>query len=304
MTAPDRIPALNATRLRTFIDDEGEIQHEYRVGDGTGLTRDRYHRYTFNGDGPLVGVTTPLKIQDTLIGGDLAAWGGGIAVDHILSVLATPPGLPPDSIQLANLLRSQALAKVAEARDIGTAVHARIEHILLGEPQSQSPCPRHPPEFGRVGACALLPDLVPPYIYAFSSFLAAYRPEFLFVEFMVVNLKHRYAGTGDIAARMPEFIGGRPRIALIDVKTGRQKASHKLQLAGYAGGEGIGREGEADLTPLPRFQDFYSLYLKPEGYELVQQDITRADRAHFYNLVKTYRRLREWDEANTNGVKP
>lgn len=251
-----------------------------------GLTRDRYHRYTFNGDGPLVGVTTPLKIQDTLIGGDLAAWGAGIVWDYLDN--HSVPWPPKETV----------LAQVSAARDIGTAVHARIEHILLGEPMSQSPCPRHPAEFGRVGACELLPDQVPPYIYAFSSFLAAYRPEFLHVEAMVVNLKHRYAGTLDIAARIDR------RLALVDVKTGRPKVSHKLQLAGYAGAEGIGYEGESELTPLPRFQDFYSLYLKPEGYDLVRQEITRADRAHFYNLVKTYRRLREWDDANRNGDTP
>lgn len=247
-----------------------------------GLFRDEYHRYWWNEEGPLVGVTTPLKIQDTLIGGDLAAWGAGLAVDHIL----TNP----------NASRADALARVANARDIGTAVHARIEHILLND-KPTDPCPRHPRQFGQV-ACQLLPDQVPPYIYAFSSFLAAYRPEFVLVEAMVVNLTHRYAGTFDIAARMAPYgqPGGGKRMALIDVKTGKAKVSHRLQLAGYAAGEFIGYPGDPERHPIPRFQDYYVLLLRPDGYELVQQDVTRADRSHFLNLVKTYRRLRAWQE--------
>jgi hypothetical protein len=245
------------------------------VTPSVGLARDQYHRYTWNGDGPLVGVTTPLKIQDTLIGGDLATWGGGLAADHILA----NPGAT----------RAEALAKVSAARDIGTAVHARIEHILLGD-TPELPCPRHPQEFGRV-ACQLLPEQVPPYIYAFSSFLAAKRPEFLMVEAMIVNLKHRYAGTFDIAA----ILDGRK--ALIDVKTGKAKASQRLQLAGYAAGEFIGRAGDPEQYPIPKFQDFYILLLRPDGYELVQQDVTPADKRHFLNLVKTYRMLRAWEAA-------
>lgn len=257
---------------------------------GVGLRRDQYHRYIANYPdvqpyygpvGPLVGVTAPLKIQDTLIQGDLASWGGGIAADYLL--------------EHPTASREQALAKVAQARDIGTAVHARIEHILLGD-KPEDPCPRHLKEFGRI-ACQLLPDQVPPYIYAFSSFLAAYRPELVQVEAMIVNLTHRYAGTFDIAARMAPYgmQGGGKRMALIDVKTGKSKATHRLQLAGYAAGEFIGRADDPEQYPIPKFLDYYVLFLKPEGYELVQQDVTRADKRHFLNLVKTYRKLREWE---------
>lgn len=253
-----------------------------------GLHRDRYHRYAWNGDGPLVGVTTPLKIQDTLIGGDLAAWGAGIVYDYL------------DDLQPVWTSRESALAKVSEARDIGTAVHARIEHILTGEAMTfLADCPRHPPEFGRPSACKLLPELVPPYLDAFSSWMAFYRPTFQMVEFMVVNLKARYAGTGDIAALMAPYggTGGGKRRALIDVKTGKPKATHRLQLAGLAAAEFVGEPGNPDPIPLPRFQDFYTLLLRPEGYEFVQHDVTRKDRAHFLNLVKTYRRLREWENT-------
>jgi hypothetical protein len=226
-----------------------------------GLARDQWHRYTWNGDGPLVGVTSVLKIQDVLMGGDLAAWGARIAIESILSNASGDP-----------MMREHALAAVSAARDIGTAVHAQIERILRGQPAI--PTPR-----------------TAPYIYAFTSFLAAERPEFLEVEAMVANLTYRYAGTFDFAARI------RGRVALVDVKTGKAKLSHRLQLAGYAAAEFIGKEGDPEKYPLPRFRDFYILLLRPGEYELVPLEVRTHDKGHFLGLVKTYQRIREWQEA-------
>jgi hypothetical protein len=264
----------------------------------TGLERDRYHRYTWQGDGPLVGVTTVTKLQDSLIGGDLAAWGAGIAVDYFGDVIErwTATGR---STQSMVTLRDEALAKVSQARDLGSAVHARIEHILVAEPvpnlaDPAIPCARHPVEFGRPRACSMYPALVQPYLDAFSSFLAEERPLILMTEFMVANLKHRYAGTGDIACMLAQ--PGHRR-ALIDVKTGKPKASHRLQLAGLAAAEFVGSPGNPEPIPLPKFQDFYTLLLRPDGYELVRHDVTAKDRRHFFNLVKTYRSLRAWEAA-------
>jgi hypothetical protein len=258
-----------------------------------GLTRDRYHRYTANYSdwsapvGPVPGVTTPLKIQETLNGGNLASWGGGIAADYVLRMAQEGP--IDDGDDFAMRVKARALAKVDEARDIGSAVHARVEHILLNEAAPRDgDCPRHPREFGRPSACQILPELVPPYLDAFASFLAAKRPEFVLVEAMIFNVTHRYAGTLDIGCILNK------RRALIDVKTGKAKESHRLQLAALAAGEFIGQPGDDRRYPVPRFQDFYTLLLSPTGWELVAHDVTRRDRAHFFHLVRTYARLREW----------
>ena len=223
-----------------------------------GLTRDQWHRYSWNGDGPLVGVTSVLKLQDILIPGDLAAWGGGLVHEYM--------SRHPDAT------RELALGAVSAARDIGTEVHAQIEKILLGQPVS--PTPR-----------------TAPYVYAFSAFLAAERPEFVGVEQRVANLRYRFAGTFDFAAKM------RGKLALVDVKTGKAKASHRLQLAAYAAAEFIGLEGDPEPHPIPRFRSFYILLLKPEGYELVEQDVTPADSKHFLDLASMYARIRAWKEA-------
>ena len=227
-----------------------------------GLSRDQYHRYTWRTEteqiGPLIGVTSVLKLQDVLIGGDLAAWGGRIAANYLFENPAE--GIPA------------ALRAVSAARDTGSAVHAQIEKILRREDYTATP-------------------ETAPYVYAFAAFLAAERPEFLGVEQMVANLTYRYAGTFDFAARL------RGRVALVDVKTGKAKASHRLQLAAYAAAEFIGREGDPEKYPLPHFRDFYVLLLRPDGYELVKQDVTAGDRRHFLNLVKAYQRIKEWETA-------
>lgn len=233
-----------------------------------GLSRDQYHRYTANYPdtglvGPLVGVTTPLKLQDTMIGGDLPAWGARTALDYLLA--------HPDPLSLQT--RSEAMQAITAARDIGTEVHAQVEKILKREP-------------------VLPTERTAPFIYAFSSFLANERPEFVEVEAMVANLKAGFAGTFDFAAKL------RGRMACVDVKTGKLKSSHRLQLAGYtAPGNFIGREGDPQKYPLPKFRDFYVLLLRPGEYELVELPVTAADRRHFLALVKAYREIRAWNEA-------
>jgi len=232
-----------------------------------GLSRDQWHRYTAHYPpaapvGPLVGVTTPLKLQDVLIGGDLAAWGGRIAAQYAIENY---------KFWEADTLQARALSAVSAARDIGSEVHAQIEQILRGQP-------------------ALPTERTAPYVYAFSSFLAKERPEFLMVEAMVANLEHRYAGTFDFAARMQKGI------ALVDVKTGKLKKSHALQLAGYAAGEFVGFEGVTTRKRIPKFDAYYVLLLTPDGYELVEQDVTPADLEHFLYLVDAYHRIRSWEK--------
>lgn len=209
----------------------------------------------------MVGVTSVLKLQDVLIGGDLASWGGRIAVNRVAR--QSYPDLEAAVVD--------GLSAVTEARDIGTLVHAEVEKILGGQPVAPT-------------------DKTAPFIYALSSFMAAHRPEFLMVEAMIANLAAGYAGTFDFAAR----ING--KLALVDVKSGKLKASHRLQLAGYAAGEFVGIEGSTRRKRIPRFDAYYVLLLTPDGYELVEQDVTDADREHFLYLVEAYHRIRAWEK--------
>jgi hypothetical protein len=237
-----------------------------------GLTRDQWHRYVAHyppapPTGPLVGVTSVLKLQDVLIGGDLASWGGRIAAEYLLTQFIP---INHDEHEDAELI-TRSLGAVSAKRDIGTEAHAQIEKILLGQPVAPT-------------------ERTAPYVYAFSSFMAAHRPEFLLTEAMVCNLAAGYAGTFDFAARENGKVG------LYDIKTGRSRPSHRIQLALYGGAEFVGVEGSTRRKRIPKFDAYFALYLTPDGYELVEHEVTPADLEHGLFLVEAYHRIRAWEK--------
>ena len=235
--------------------------------------------------GPWPGNTSIVKLQDTLIPGSLTTWAANLAVDAILE-----KG-PWTAEEWPTKSREVALARVNRAQRIGSEVHDQVATILTGghaDPTQETA----------------------PYLYAYTAFLAAERPEYLAVEQRVIHSRAMYGGTLDFIARMPRF----PRqIVLGDIKTGKPKESHRLQLAGYMAAEGFGGsidgyhrywwdDGEP-LRPIPRITRCVLLYLRPEGYELVPVDVTAADRRHFLYLAGAYHRLRAW-QASLNGKEP
>ena len=228
---------------------------------------DKWHRYYFAGVGPLPGVTSVLRMQDCLINGDLAAWGGGIAAQFVMDNLTTF-----ETYDDLSSLKADALRAVSAKRDIGSAVHGKIEDLLSGKVWTRTP------ETGL-------------YLDGFSLFMAERHPEFLETEQMVFSLRHGYGGRFDFIAR----IDG--RIALVDVKTGSLKASHRLQLAAYAAADFIGRPDDETRHPLPRIRDFYVLLLREGSYELVKQVVGTAEKRHFMKLAATYQAAKAWEKA-------
>lgn len=233
---------------------------------------DQWHRYYWAGVGPMPGVTSILKLQDALIGGDLAAWGGGIAADYVLGRFRDREN-PPTAEEFLNpglSLRTDALRAVSAKRDIGSAVHGKIEDLLAGKAWSRTP------ETGL-------------YLDGFSLFMAEKHPEFIHSEQVVLSPTHHYGGRFDFIAKLDG------RIALVDVKTGKAKPSHRLQLAAYAYADFIGKADDPTQYPLPKIKDFYVLLLRESSYELVPMAVTRADRRHFVELVKMFHKARAWE---------
>jgi hypothetical protein len=233
--------------------------------------------------GPIVGATTPLKLQDTLIGGSLSTWGANIALDFVLKGWGSLRS-PEELLQA----RKFALEAVNAATRRGTVIHEHIAQILKGE----TPTPTAE---------------TAPYLYAWANFIATERPEFLAVEqrvlYPVPDLM--FAGTLDFIARI------RGRVVLGDVKSGKFKRSMALQLAAYsmcdAAGESLTLDqwhrywwsgDESDLTPLPEIEGYAILLLRADGYELVELDVTQADRLHYLNLVQTFHAMKAWDLAH------
>jgi hypothetical protein len=230
--------------------------------------------------GPIPGATTPLKMQDILIGGNLSTWGAKEAMRAISGRKFTDYA----AMELAGL------EAVNAASRRGTVIHDHVAAILGGE----TPQPT-------VETSA--------YLYAWANFMAAERPEFLAVEQKVLHPSNLYAGTLDFIAKI------RGRVALGDVKSGKFKRSMALQLAAYSMCNAVGDSltldqwhrywwsgDESDLTRLPRIQDYYILLLRETGYELVPVTVTAADRRHYLQLVKTFTAMKAWDEAHKENV--
>jgi hypothetical protein len=226
--------------------------------------------------GPIVGATTPLKLQDTLIGGSLSTWGAREAMRAISG----------QKFEDYAAMEQLGLEAVNAATRRGTIVHDHVAEILKGATPT--------PTAETSG-----------YLYAYSSFLAQHRPEFIAVEqrvlYPVPDLM--FAGTFDFLARLDG------KVTLGDIKTGKAKASHVLQLAAYSmcdmAGDSLTLDqwhrywwtgDRADLTPMPEIEQYVVLYLRADGFELVPVQVTKADRLHYLNLVQTFHAMKAWEQ--------
>jgi hypothetical protein len=229
-----------------------------------GLHRDRWHRYAWNNSTWQPGVTTILRVQDAINGSDgLVRWAAKLAAEAAFNTAKRPenPEFPA--------ALDAALTAVDGARDRGTRVHGGIEAAINDEAHVPTP------EDGAL-------------YYAFTRFLLKEKPEIHATEQMVINMTAGYGGTFDLDATV------RGKRALIDVKTGKPKDSHALQLAAYAGGEWMGHPDDPEKYPVPAFEAFYVLALSDEGYELIPLAVDESAVNHFLYLTETYHRLKTW----------
>lgn len=228
------------------------------------------HRYRADAGPWLSGATGILKIQDVLMGGDLAGWGAGLAAKAVWDVAKRPDNPDFDAALQA------ALDAVGEPRNRGSRVHAGISDAISDEP--------HVPT-ERDG----------PLWYQWSRFLVQRKPEILGTEFYVIG---EYCG-GQVD--LDAFIDGER--ALIDTKTGKWKDSFPLQLAAYASAQWMAPAPEGQpVTALPKYDAFYVLLLSDTGYELkrVLETPEKYEAAveHFRFLARTYQQLQKWAKEN------
>lgn len=128
------------------------------------------------------------------------------------------------------------------AADLGSLVHARIEALILGQPQ--------PPA----------PPVAAGFLAAFDAFLADWSPEFLAAEMTVYSRSAAYAGTLDWIARIPGL-----GVVLGDTKTGRSVyADAALQLTAYRRAEFAGMPDGTE-APMPETDLAAVLHLRPDG---------------------------------------
>jgi hypothetical protein len=236
------------------------------------IERSGGHQYTFiDGEtryGPFPGCTAITALQDSLVGsGGLMNWGVAQAWDA-LALRADGLG----SVLLDDEARSLAFQAMNIPANVGNAVHTAVD------------------EFNR-NLDLEVNEVTAPYVAHYASALRREGIEVLASERYVVNVTVGFGGTYDSLVT----IGG--ETGPLDVKTGKEKRSQRLQLTGLSMGEW---HGEAGLEPerMPELSSVgWILLLRPDGYELIRHDITDADRSHFAVLVQTYHMIRKWQEA-------
>jgi hypothetical protein len=237
------------------------------------INRSTGHLYTLVEQGkeygPFPGATALTALQDSLGGMDgLMTWGINLALDTVYKRLYEAGG--PIDLSEWEGVRSAALAAKNKARDMGVAVHAVADQINRGIPPQ------------------MFTDGVAPYAAQYGAALYQKGIRILGSERYVVNTE---IGTGATYDSLVEIDGER---GPLDVKTGKEKPSQRLQLAVISMGQWHGEAG-MEAEPMPELSGVgWILLLRPDGYELVRHEITDADRAHVAHLADTYHRIKAW----------
>lgn len=239
-----------------------------------GLCRDEYHRYFWNGEGPLVSPTTVAKV---IYSYPLERWKlEGVAKRAIrdIEIVRTLAERGDEEAAVRLLLDSR--DESVAARDRGTAFHEWAEARNNGTP-------------------AVVPEGLDGEAAGYERWLEAVKPEWLAVEALVANLKYGYGGTLDGICR----IDG--QTWLIDLKTSKSVADKKgrvwddyrMQLSAYASAEFIGRPNDPEKYRIPRIERFGIVHVTASETRLVEAAVTRADWLAFLQALALHRYKKE-----------
>jgi hypothetical protein len=237
------------------------------------INRSPGHLYTLveNGRdyGPFPGATAITGLQDSLGGSDgLMAWGINLALDEI-------ERHEWSGADEWSRVRQLALAAKNGPRDLGSAIHDACDQLNRGVY----------PGVDRMNYKTA------PYVAQYGAALFQKRIQILGSERYVVNTEIGVGGTYD---SLVEIDGER---GPLDVKSGKEKPSQRIQLTVLEMGQYHGEAG-MEAEPMPELSGVgFILLLRPDGYELVRHEITDEDREHVVHLVETYHRIRQWASA-------
>ena len=157
-------------------------------------------------------------------------------------------GDDPDARQaVVDWLKGEPYRQRDRAADLGSLVHARIESLILGQPE--------PPA----------PPVARGYLDAFDLFVTEWEPEFLASEMTVYNRTAQYAGTLDWIARIDGVT------VLGDQKTSAKGIFPDVaqQLVAYRRAEFVGLPDGSEV-PMPETDEARALHLRADGtYDLI-----------------------------------
>ena len=248
------------------------------------IERSAGHLYTFIDEhgrhGPYPGVTAITRLQDSLSGSDgLMGWAVGLALDEVWNGVN---GLrawsrADDQERAWEALRSAAFQAKNKPADIGNAVHSEVDNFNRNLPLG-------------------LNEVTAPYLAHYGAVIYNEGIEIHASERYVVNTDIGFGGTYDSLVSIADRETGDVETGPMDVKTGKEKPSQRLQLTGLSMGQWHGEAG-LEAERMPKLDSVgWILLLRPDGYDLIRHEITDADRDHFTRLVEVYHRIRQWQE--------
>jgi hypothetical protein len=234
------------------------------------ITRDRWHRYTYEGV-TYPGVTSIIKVVDK--SKPLMAWAARQAVAGVLDQVDALPTLIANNRRetLVKMLAERSSWDRDKAAAKGTDIHAAADLIVRGLP---------------------VPDLDPQYVThaaAFTEWWASSGWRLRLSEALVINPTQGYGGTFDLLA-----YDENGQTVLADYKTGETYPEHRLQLVAYAGAEYVSPMDSLVVYPMPRVDRHVILLLRENEVEAVELDITDEDRDAFRACIP----LAKWQKAH------
>lgn len=250
---------------------------------GPGAFRTDDHRYYFNGQGPVPGVTSVL---DVLMKWDLVNWKVKSAVE-LTALMLRMDGEPyafTDLPELTRLVKIQIDEKRDRQAKTGTGVH------LLADLQTQAAAGNALAASEMDSKAGLVPDAWIPYLDAYRGFLGRYSASSIVSSEKMVWSAAGYGGTYDFLMRLdagtcPGYssLHGDPCLWLIDVKTAKGAyPENGLQLAAYRWADGIILPNDPKLYPMPVIHHTGLLHLRPDlytdtGWRLIEYPTTVDD---------------------------
>lgn len=234
--------------------------------------------YTWEGTGERYWSVTTI-IDGGIPKNALKWWAARVVAEFAYDDASNWLGMNRD--RAVDYLKREPFRYTADRADLGSAIHATAEAVVIGRP---APRFRDPAERQAVAN--------------FLDWRNRLQPRFELVEATVYSRRQRYAGTLDLIVEVDferllelatELGYGLPRewkdaaeanaggkVTLIgDYKTGGDVGEAKgvypevaLQLAAYAGADFVGLPGGGE-QPLPRIDGAFVLHLGPAGWRMV-----------------------------------
>ena len=241
------------------------------------ITRDRYHRYTFEGS-VYPGVTSLIKVVDK--SDVLMRWAARNTAEAAILQAANLPSLLETSGKegVIRLLAERSSWKRDAAADLGTDLHGYADRISQGEDIAK--------------------DTVPDEAWARASGYAEWWKASgwrrRITEAYIVNRTLGYGGTIDLLAYDEEG-----RTVLADVKSGKGVYGETiLQLVGYGMAEMIAPADSPVAYPMPAIDRYAVLHVTDAGVRVIDLEPTEEDRAAFRACIP----LSAWQKAHKDAL--